>query len=481
MTARPGNGRARGTLVNIYYGKDNQIMRLNMMPHYHRLRCLTLWLLAFLLLCCIALTIALTDADALKEKGNAPTARQQALLSHFLQARCGTKGAIWVYEGALYDPLTGNHIAAVEGLELIKRSSGSNNNTNTNTNTNKQVVERAHDAHTILTRRLFCYKAPAAAAAAASGGTAGLLRDIRSRPTSPLRRIPVDQAVSAYDSTTTYIQPQTRTGKAPKQWLVHTEWPNNQKSIWSKAVLSPGTSSNNSYDDGDGQQQVEFTIYARPRSKLKNARLAPDLVAAALDDGDEQQTITTSPARTALVQFGASSQEQQQQPGARETYQYTFTKRPPERRPAKRQWFSRLTSPKKKPFLQQDQNDGIDDNDNSQQQCRVRYTRHGEGPVWYGPGRMCTLELTGRRVPSVAHIPAFLTSVATNHVPGFVMTTTTTNGDEEAEQWLHRDAWQVVNGEEQVELGLFSWKSKQAAATSLWQRIRGAMSFQQQQ
>lgn len=30
--------------------------------------------------------------------------------------------------------------------------------------------------------------------------------------------------------------------------------------------------------------------------------------------------------------------------------------------------------------------------------CTVKYTRYGEAPPWYAPGRMCTLELYGKRV-----------------------------------------------------------------------------------
>ena len=45
----------------------------------------------------------------------------ESLLKSFLRARCGPSGAgVWVYQGSLIDPLNGNEIAQVQGVELVR-------------------------------------------------------------------------------------------------------------------------------------------------------------------------------------------------------------------------------------------------------------------------------------------------------------------------------------------------------------------------
>jgi hypothetical protein len=54
--------------------------------------------------------------------------------------------------------------------------------------------------------------------------------------------------------------------------------------------------------------------------------------------------------------------------------------------------------------------------------CSVRYTRYGEGPVWYGPNRLCTLELQGHRLENLSQAPQLAATIAATCVPGFLST-----------------------------------------------------------
>lgn len=92
----------------------------------------------------------------------------------------------------------------------------------------------------------------------------------------------------------------------------------------------------------DELENLEIKVFATPRDLTK------DIIRAPVDG-------TNTPRRLRLIQFGGSAAPTKSR-GAREVYRFT--------------------------------SDG----------CRMRYTRYGEGPVWYGVGRMCQLELTGTRI-----------------------------------------------------------------------------------
>ena len=53
-------------------------------------------------------------------------------------------------------------------------------------------------------------------------------------------------------------------------------------------------------------------------------------------------------------------------------------------------------------------------------ECKMHYTRFGESPPWYIPGRMCTLELWGRKVDTVEEVPPTVASFAAMRIPGFM-------------------------------------------------------------
>jgi hypothetical protein len=107
-----------------------------------------------------------------------------------------------------------------------------------------------------------------------------------------------------------------------------------------------------------------------------------------------------------LIQFGQSTAENQGRFGARETYHYDIlveNDKPRQQRFTFLPWRMR---PKER-------TDALS-------HCSVRYTRYGEGPPWYGPGRLCTLELSGKRVTDLSQVPQLAASIAAQRIPGFM-------------------------------------------------------------
>lgn len=313
-------------------------------------------------------------------------AEKPPLLQAWLRGRCGPTGnGLWVYQGALYDPLDGKKIANVQGLEFVRLLA----TTDSTEDQKERYARRCGDllavdsltdpeatmdfAGTVLSRKLFCYTKPDEEGD--SRPSSFLLRNIRLRPNSPLRKVPVEQAATVFDTATTVVQ-------RGNEWIVHTEWPD-RRAVWTRTDIKTEEEDDEDFEMDAltrGRKYVEFTAYARPMPRWRHK--LPTLSKTFQKERKENDAVVTSPQRSALVQFGNNGQQEVSKYGARETYQYTV-------------------SP-------------------SSRHMQVRYTRYGEGPIWYGPGRLCTLELTGRRVNSWSDVPPLVARVASERVLGFL-------------------------------------------------------------
>jgi hypothetical protein len=356
------------------------------------------WLL--ILLAIIASSSA-SDASDTTDTLSSPSTKR---VVDWVQARCGgidkdgngygndDMPSLWVYQGALYDPLDGKRIAQVQGLELVSKWA----DCNSYPSTRKRFQYKCGDliagaligqpdakldyAATLLSRKLFMYTTP---------DNQNLLTSIRVRPRSPRKLIPTDQAVALYDTATTIIA-------RGKDLIVHSEFPD-FKSLWGQAMLR---------QESDDDDTLEFTVYTKRRSD-KSADSQPDLITLPQESTNSETTV--SPKRSALIQFGSSSLEEKHRFGARETYSYsknTNTNTPP----SNNWWWQRL---------------GGGRHTSRHQSCsRVKYTRYGEGPPFYAPGRMCSLELVGRRVESLQDVQRqspLLHQLLQERVPGFFL------------------------------------------------------------
>ena len=400
-------------------------------------------------------------------------------LRDWIQARCGSGNndaknnmddsvALWVYEGALFDPLEGRKIANVEGVELVRCVASTNRGDDTHSNAQAKHwgelevgpllrhPNATYDhASTILSRKLFCYQSPE--------NPAKLLSTIRLRPNAPLRKIPTKQAVAVYDTATTFIA-------RGQELLAHTEWPDHQ-SIWGRAARK----SSNINQDGDedtvqqkkkitnnhqqsaskSTKSFDFTIYARQKSANKKTEQLFDLTTPPVVDDGSSSSVIASPRRAKLIEFGTGSSNAKDKFGARETYSYTYDNTNNKagygllQRLGLRRSNDKSTSTMTPPI------------------CQVRYSRYGEGPPFFGPGRICSLELQGRRVASLDDLPPLTKSVIANRMSPLFLTPSTTfrspsqshaldislADDESEDFWLPdylkeqgRHAWNKIRG-----------------------------------
>jgi len=320
------------------------------------------------------------------------------ILQDWIEARCGPTGnAVWAYQGALYDPLDGKKIAQVEGLELVRCLATTDGSKESKARYRNRCGDlmmadavanpkaKLDYAGTVLSRKLFCYKPVS--------NPRKLLKSIRLRPGSPERQIPNDQAAQVFDTASTFVQ-------RGDEWIVHGEWPDG-RAVWNQADFVEGAG------DNGRRRFLDFTVYGRPRSNKR--RQIPNLTRPPM--GDRNSTTVASPARSSLIQFGASPKtDSDAKFGARESYQYEMQVPKEESKAHSRGLLS--------PFRRTQTSDGTIIKDTSGS-CSVRYTRYGEGPVWYGPNRLCTLELTGKRVSGLSEAPPLAAEVAANYIPGF--------------------------------------------------------------
>lgn len=260
------------------------------------------------------------------------------------------KPGTWTYQGSLIDPMNGQTIAKIVGLELF----------------HSVPDPKSSDCECFVSRKLFCYtdkdqKTP--------------LDYYRRRFNGPKRRIPLSQSVVSSDALVRYY------GQ-----YISTEF-DTGKSVLGK--IEPTESNTSS----------SLKVFTTPtRGPIRTEDLSN------AHHGDTSSASTT-PRRHSWIQFGTMGTQPQR--GVRETYDY--------------------------------RND------------KVLYTRYGEGPVWYGPGRMAQLELTGQHYEAPRDVP----------IPDAL------------QDYIPKDFWQIP---EQESLASFA-KHKKSIERSWWTRLRAATQF----
>ena len=372
----------------------------------------------------------------------------------WLISRCGESGsAIWAFEGALYDPLDGRTICLVEGIELVRRLPNNRTRTDSTVLSQLQIDQLDESGSTILSRKLFCYPSPES--------PRRLLHSIKLRHNSPLRTIPVHQAVALYDTATTYFGRRNGT-----ELVVHTEFPNG-KCYWSTTTSHPkkdtDTTTTSKTTNGPTndyhQQSLDFTVYTKKRRS--------ELPELSNETSWSDSNIVLAPKRSRLIQFGAApKQDQQGRFGARETYSYSF-----------QQSSSSSKTTTMTPRWQFWNNPNK--NHHPPLNCHLKYTRYGEGPPWYVTGKYCQLELQGRRVNSVADLPPLAASVAAKYA-GFLNVASPVINAKQAIQWFREDSLcssDHHNNEEEILDGSKLHRSAYHArkqGKKIWQRLRQA-------
>jgi hypothetical protein len=362
--------------------------------------------------------------------------------------------AIWSWEGRLVDPTSGKIIANVEGIELVRilseveqpplpspKSTQITPSSEERTNSLWRLargLRRLHDlkvknmltttkttgrdwdyAGTVLSRKLFCYSPPT------DGDQGRLLTSFKHNANSPIKDIGTEESIALYDTATTFI---SRFGG--REMEVVTEWPDGR---WIQSNASAGLvdgvrmRDDYYYNNGNMKHQKNakekfpfgFTTYVKRsgRGEIPLLPKAKDVIVQTTDKKSNKKTVIP---RSTFIQFGKDEDSEHRRFGARETYSYIMGGRDCTRR-----------SNRYKRAIQETISDigeriGLWDFEFEQRgkhnddTCTVQYTRYGEAPPWYAPGRMCTLELLGRRVDSVTDAPPLAATVAATRIPGFM-------------------------------------------------------------
>lgn len=357
------------------------------------------------------LAFCLAEATAITNYNNAPFSTES--IEEWLKARCGAENdddesAIWKYEGSLIDPLNGRRICGVQGMEMVRYMGDTGMANNGTTATTPKPT------NTILSRKLFVYH----------DKDDRLLTSIRTRPGGPSRLIPFRQSVALYESATTVESRRNGT-----QLLCRSELPNGQ-CFWAKAeaMTSKRANGNNDNKSESSSKTWDFMLFTRKRT-----------VPIPSEEEDNDASIT--PKRSRLIQFGIGPQQQDGKFGARETYSYVLESAP--RRRLLSHW---LRFRRQRP---------------ARSNCVVKYTRYGESPPWYGPGRYCLLELVGKRIHGLEEMPSLVASMAAQRVPGFLSATPPKAAATSLVSWIRQHPIQLnVDGEEDSDDTTTSWRQR---------------------
>ena len=411
------------------------------------------------------------------------------VVSNFLKHRCGSTfngssgPSIWIYEGTLTDPLSGKVIAEVEGVELLKRlptmtsCCDSNNKALLNNLCVRNVLFpegksqssllESDTATTILSRKLFCYRRPSNHINYASAGMVDteskdniispsklLLTSIRLRPDGPIRHLSPQESLSVYDSAVTYIS-----RNKGREMVIFSE-------LGGKSDIDEYGNRYDFDDDkkhyvmgsaqsGKDASSFSFSIHAlKGTIKCNDGDNGPKLppLKQPSNDGGDNNEVVISPPRSRLIQFGKGDGSSEKNGAAserkyrsvRESYSYSM--------PGGIGFTSDLSE-------RQNRNDntnefGLAGRLRKQKQqtkpvviveektpCTVKYIRYGEAPPWYAPGRMCTLELNGKRLDAnwAQDFPPLLSWAVSKCKPSFwsgwpaVVSQTSTHDDKENE------------------------------------------------
>lgn len=392
-------------------------------------------------------------------------------IKRFITYRCQNpftpSSAIWSWEGRLVDPSNGKIIANVEGIELVRTlsevekppsppssSTSSSQDGKISTSSEQRTsslwrvargLRRMHDlkvktmltmdrewdyAATVLCRKLFCYTP------IEGDDKRLLLKEYKHHPNSPIKNIPSDQAIALYDTATTYISRENG-----QQMEVVTEWPDGRwiQSCASVGLVAGGEGLDSSssirgsiYDDTTSKSRKSqqpkkfpfgFTVYVKRSGKGEIPSLPKMMVNT--KNANTKKSIKRVP-RSKFIQFGKDEDSENRRFGARETYSYIMEGN---NQMSRTNRYKRLLQ---ETISNIGEHIGLwDFNLNHGQigssrgggdgnSCTVQYTRYGEAPPWYAPGKMCTLELVGRRVDSVTDAPPLAATLAATRVPGFM-------------------------------------------------------------
>lgn len=390
---------------------------------------------AFLLVACLlSLSIELAQSSALPPSSTAPFSPSK--VKNFIQNKCfnpfNPNAGIWSYEGHLVDPTNGRVIANVEGIELVRSLSQIERPSKKEVDENIwhmiRGLRRLEDlkirtmlsssqasspnnweySGTVLSRKLFCYSPV--------DQSGKMLTEYKLHPTAPVRKVKIDEAIALYETATSFVS-----RCKGQEMVVVTEFPDG------RFITCVASSSGISNDVNQGEstnknsKTFDFNLYAR-RSGKEEPLLPP--VTTNSKDGS---VLGAVPPRSKFIQFGKDTNTEDHRFGARESYSYQLGRSYLSRK----ERVLKTVQEKIENFCEEMGLYDIESlaklrskNPSKTSDSTVRYIRYGEAPPWYGPGRMCTLELWGKRIDSLSDAPPLAAVLAATRVPGFLSVNT---------------------------------------------------------
>mmetsp|Transcript_9964 Transcript_9964/g.21412 ORF Transcript_9964/g.21412 Transcript_9964/m.21412 type:complete len:556 (+) Transcript_9964:61-1728(+) len=365
--------------------------------------------------------------------------------------------ALWAYEGTLTDPMTGKVVAEVEGLELLRPvsmlenpSSPDNQRSTVDLIDAKTSVDdlcakdlllpssrltktppQWDSAMTILSRKLFCYRRPSSSKGKSTtkknnlSPSKFLLNSIRLRPDGPLRHLSPLESMSIYDSAVTYIS-----RNQGREMVVFSE--RGGGDITENGVVTlknegfgdykkhyvMGSARGNGFGKRQSTSAFDFAIHARKGSAVyrdgvcNGGPMLPPLKFSSNNDETVDGEVVISPPRMRFLQFGKSGlsngeggTSERKFGSAHETYSYSFRDIDSETDRLSKETEKKVgfSAKRRKRIIASEATSSHSLNNDLHQQCTVHYTRYGEAPPWYAPGRMCTLELRGKRIETAEY------------------------------------------------------------------------------
>ena len=285
----------------------------------------------------------------------------------FVAQRChNNKLSLWVYEGSLVDQDSGRIVADVEGVELVGALPMNNDDsTLLHSRPVSELLqsEKWDAAHTLISRKLFCYKQRHNHhdLDKHNDSDSELLTSIRLSPDGPLRHLSPSESAIIYDSAITFLS------REDESIVVAERLDGNESNVMGTVETS--------------NDESEYTINARRIEEGENMVSLP-------------KTLSKMPSRR-WIQIG-KSREIRKYNVVREKYVYSSNLDESSQeivnpRDNLLSWISgrrKKSLPASPPTTK----------------STVRYTRYGEAPPWYAPGRMCTLDLIGTKLDLPANL-----------------------------------------------------------------------------
>ena len=392
-------------------------------------------------------------------------------VKRFVTNRCHNPitptAAIWSWEGHLVDPSNGNVIANVEGIELVRIFNEMESPLHIKKpdylSTFVNGIRRLHDlkvaqmllsdrnweyAGTVLSRKLFCYSPVSCGDdddndKYRSGGTRSLLKQYKLHPNAPTRKINTDESIALFDTATTFVS-----RSDGKEMQIITEWPDGR---WvesaASAGLVAGENNGGEYDQTLNASKRKsrkkkrfpfaYTVYIKRYGKGK----LPIQVPMFTEKTTQNNKKKTSIPRSKFIQFGKDEDSENHRYGARESYTYLMDCSD------KMSRSKRFTRSIKDTVSSIGEQIGLWDfnfdssNGDGTSNSIVQYVRYGEAPPFYAPGKMCTLELVGKRVDSVTDAPPLAATLAATRVPGFMSVHTPIASSNNVENSINAIKW----------------------------------------